>query len=423
MFYIRINFIYLVNMNLNNREIKIISFYLLGFCLILFVLKLFFFNDLLSQNQFLNWDAAHYNSIRKDGYEGFLVAFFPLFPLIWKWTHLGVFGVVVLNAFIYLISFYLLIKRMKVDVLETVLYLSVPSAIFYYLPYTESLFFMSSTMLILGVKNDKLYQVLIGLFFCTLSRPSFTVLIPSLILLELLTYKNFTFFVKRFLSYFSVCLVAILIVAYVQYLSTGKWFEFFSVQQGWGNELQVPSFPLTSWGGNMIVRLDGVAFVFGILSGVLLLLNLLKVKLVSKLRLPNEVLLSLSYLGGITLIVLLFRGGSLFSLNRFVFAAPFILIVVNYYLNKDFYFSKKQIFILFISLILYWLFFGSYVHIQAFLKYTLVSIYLLLFFLIKLENRKWNQFYIISFISINFFFQVYFFIHFLMSKGSEGWVG
>ena len=121
--------------------------------------------------------------------------------------------------------------------------------------------------------------------------------------------------------------------------------------------------------------------------------------------------------------VLIFRGGSLFSLNRFVFAVPFIFLVVKYYLDGSFNFSSKQILFIFILFLFYWLLFGSYVHIQAFLKYVLISIYLLLFFLIKIRNKKWSRFYLISFISINFIFQFYFFIHFLMSKGSQGWIG
>ena len=410
-------------MKINSRDIKIIGIYIFGFCLFLFVLKSLFYTDLFSQNHFLNWDAEHYNSIRKDGYQGFLVAFFPLFPLIWKITHLNVFGIVILNTFLYFISIYYLISKKKLNTLELILYLSIPSAIFYYLPYSEAVFFLSSTILIVGVKNDRLLQILLGLLLCALSRPSFTVLIPSLLILEIYIFTDYKRFFSRMFYYILVCLLGVLIVALIQFQTTGQWFEFFSVQQGWGNQLQLPSLPLTSWGGNMIVRLDGIAVVFGFLSGTFLVLRLFKYSLVKQIPLPREVVLSLSYLGGISLIVFIFRGGSLFSLNRFVFAVPFIIIVVNYYLSRPFYFSKKQIVIIFISLLLYWLLFGSYVHIQAFLKYVLVSIYLLLFFLMKIQNRNWSRFFFISLISINFFFQIYFFIHFLMSKGSGGWVG
>ena len=410
-------------MKLKLKENTVIGIYILGFLVVLFILKFTFFPDLFSERHFLNWDAAHYFTIKNEGYQGFLVAFFPLFPLVWKLTHLNVFGIVILNALLYFSSVYFLISKMKLTSLELVLYLSVPSAVFYYLPYSESLFFLSSTLLILGVKNEKFYQVLVGLLLCTLSRPSFTVLLPSLLILEMYDYKDLKYFLSRLVGYISVCLLGIILVAFYQYQFTGNWFEFFSVQQGWGNELQFPKLPLTSWGGNMIVRFDGIALIFGLLSGLFLLFILLKFKKYKNIFLPREIVLSLSYLGGITFMVLIFRGGSLFSLNRFVFAVPFIFLVVKYYLEGSFYFSSKQILFIFILFLFYWLLFGSYVHIQAFLKYVLVSIYLLLFFLIKIRNKKWSRFYLISFISINFIFQVYFFIHFLMSKGSQGWIG
>ena len=137
------------------KENKVIGIYILGFLVVLFILKFTFFPDLFSEKHFLNWDAAHYFTIKNEGYQGFLVAFFPLFPLVWKLTHLNVFGIVILNALLYFSSVYFLVSKMKLTSLELVLYLSVPSAVFYYLPYSESLFFLSSTLLILGVKNEK----------------------------------------------------------------------------------------------------------------------------------------------------------------------------------------------------------------------------------------------------------------------------
>jgi hypothetical protein len=195
------------------------------------------------------------------------------------------------------------------------------------------------------------------------------------------------------------------------------------VQQGWGNHLQLPMLPFTTWGGNMIVRLDGIALIFGVLSGVFLLIYILNLKVFKLSVLPKEIILSLAYIGGITLMVLIFRGGSLFSLNRFVFASPFILIVINYFLSIDIFLSKKQLFLIFLLIVLYWLMFGSYVHIQAFLKYFFVSFYVIAFFMIKSKNIKLSKFSYIVLILLNFTFQLVFFTHFLMTKGDIGWVG
>ena len=173
----------------------------------------------------------------------------------------------------------------------------------------------------------------------------------------------------------------------------------------------------------MIARLDGVAFIFGLISGVCLVLYILRVNFLKAKSIPKDVILSLAYLGGITLTVFLFRGGALFSLNRFLFATPFIIMAVNYFLKQNFSFSNRKLILILFILIIYWLSFASYVHIQAFLKYFAVSVYVLLFFMIKSEHSALRKMAIVSFISVNLFFQVYFYGHFLLSEGSSGFVG
>jgi hypothetical protein len=405
------------------KEIKIIGVYILAFILLVSLIKYFIFPDLFSRSHFLNWDAQHYFEIQKNGYEGFLVAFFPLFPMIWKAVGGDVFGIIFLNVLLYLVSFYFLCKNLNLSKLELLLCLSIPSSIFFILPYSESVFFASSTLLIVGVKKEKMILVLIGIFLCTLSRPSFTVLIPALLIMELIGSTRDWKMMRRLFFYVSISLVGIFVVSFIQYIETGRWFEFFKVQQGWGNHLQLPMLPFTTWGGNMIVRLDGIALIFGVLSGVFLLIYILNLKVFKLSVLPKEIILSLAYIGGITLMVLIFRGGSLFSLNRFVFASPFILIVINYFLSIDIFLSKKQLFLIFLLIVLYWLMFGSYVHIQAFLKYFLVSFYVIAFFMIKSKNIKLSKFSYIVLILLNFTFQLVFFTHFLMTKGDIGWVG
>lgn len=405
------------------KEIRIIAVYVVIFLLIMGIVTSIYVPDLFASNHFLNWDATHYYSIKNGDYTDFRLAFFPLFPMLWKILHLGIYGVVLLNSIIYFLAFYFLIKSLDLNRSETVLYLSIPSAIFFFLPYSESIFFACSTLMILGVKKDKTNIVLLGLLLCTMARPAFTVLIPALFLMEFLSKATLKNKIINTLSYCFVSLVGILIVGIVQHHFTGKWFQFFEVQQGWGNYIQLPQFPLRSWGGNMITRLDGVALIFGLLSGAMLLLHLLKVKFLKSIEISKEVILSLAYLGGITLSVVLFRGGSLFSLNRFVFAAPFIIVAVNFFLKQEFFFSKKQLGFIFLLLIFYWTSFGSYVHIQAFLKYGAVSLYLLLFAAMKSENRRIMSYSYLLFIGINLFFQVYLYVHFLMTEGEVGWVG
>jgi len=381
-------------------------------------LKFIFFNELLNIKNFLNCDAEHYLWIKEYGYEGFRVAFFPLFPIIWKLLNVNITGIVLINGVLFLSSFYILIRDLKTSVYETIIYISIPSFIFFFLPYTESIFFLCSTLLILGLKYNKTLFICLGLFFATLSRPAFTIFIPALIISELLSENRNKLFLRLSL-YFSVTLIGILLVAIIQYNDTLEWFKFFSVQKVWGNELQIPKLPLRSWTGGFIARLDGAALFIGVLTGSFLTALILKFKQFKKIKISKEVIFSLAYLGGVSLSVLFFRAGSLFSLNRFVFATPFIIIVFNFWIKYNFSINLKQLLFIFVFIFLFWLLFDSYANIQTLLKYLLVSVYLLLIFIIKSDKILLGKIAMLLLIVLNIIFQVILYVRFL----NGGWVG
>lgn len=374
--------------------------------------------SLLSESRFLHWDAEHYHFISEKGYEGFRIAFFPLFPMIWKTTHLSVYGASIMNALIFLLSFTGLIKLLKISISERLLFISIPGFIFFYLPYSESIFFACSILIILGLKTNDLKWVLTGLFFATLARPAFTVFLPALIIVEYL-FSAWKPALRNTLLYIAVIGCGLLIVGYIQYLDTGEWFRFFSVQKQWGNYLQIPQLPLTSWAGDYIVRLDGTAFLIGILSGLFLLGFLLKIKQFRNHQISKEVVFSMAYLGGITLSVLLFRGGSLFSLNRFVFATPFIIVVIHYWLKQSIQIRLKQLMGLIFAVIAFYTLFGSLLHFHSFIMYLLLSLYIGLLFSIKSEYSKVRNLSIIALILLNLSFQMHLFFRFL----NGDWVG
>lgn len=397
---------------------KIVSLYILLFIATVGLLDLFSDTTLLSKLNFLNWDAIHYFDIKNGNYQGFRTAFFPLFPWIWKFSFLGIYGIVIFNALLYLISFSRLSREFSFSRMEIVLFLSVPSAMFYFLPYTEALFFFFSTIILLGLKKENRLLIVLGLFFCCLTRPSFTILLPALIITVLLQSTSWKVKVKEIAIYFGVASLGILVVGLIQYFYSHEWFQFFSVQKGWGNELQVPKLPLASWGGGFNVRLDGFAFLFCVLVGFSFLYYLIK-RTKYSWKISNELTFSISYLIGIALIVLLFRGGSLFSLNRFVFATPFFLLVLHAWLNYKKVFSVKQLILIFVGILLFWFLFGSQVHIQAFLKFVALSCYFFLLFLIKSEKTAWKTSWMWIFIGVNFVFQIMLYSRFL----SKFWVG
>lgn len=384
----------------------------------LMILNAYSGENLLAESMFLHWDAEHYYYIKEKGYEGFRIAFFPLFPLLWKMTQLNVWGAAFMNALIFLISYFLMVKLLKLNLRETLLFISIPSFIFFYLPYSESVFFASSLLILIGLKKNVLKWVLIGLFLATLSRPAFTVFFPAFIIVEYL-FSSRKQAIRNIFLYLAVICAGLMVVGYLQFLDTGEWFKFFSVQKQWGNFLQIPKLPLTSWAGDFIVRLDGAAFLIGILAGLLLSGYLLKIHTLRSLQIPREVVFSAAYLGGITLSVLLFRGGSLFSLNRFVFATPFIIVAINYWLTRSITLKYKDLAMIITGITAFFLLFGSWVHIHSFLIYFLLSMYIGLIFTMKSENFKVRNLSYSAMILLNLSFQVHLFFRFLSAE----WVG
>lgn len=400
-------------------DIVAIFIYMLLFIVTLVGIQQIWSSELFDTIHFLNWDADHYNFIKEKGYKDFRLAFFPLFPIIWRFLDVGVYAIILINSLIFFISFYILIKNLEIKgVKEILMYLSIPSFVFFYLPYSESIFFLCSLIIILGLKNNKNYLVYIGLFLSILSRPAFTVFIPALIITQLLN-RNKEKISLTIGFYLLVSILGIISVGIIQFYDSGEWFKFFSEQKNWGNHLQIPKLPLTSWAGGFIVRTDGFAFLIGVLSVSFLTALILKLKWVKDTVLPNEVIFSLAYLGGITIAVLLFRGGSLFSLNRFVFATPFIIVVLNYWIKQQFNLKIKKLLLIFGLIFIFWFLFGSYVHIQQIIKFGLLSLYATLIFALKSDKEIIRKYSLILLIIINFSFQIIFYIRFL----NGDWVG
>jgi hypothetical protein len=375
--------------------------------------------ELLEVSNLLHWDAEHYQTISQDGYKGFLVAFFPALPMLWKTLSCGPLIISLLNALFFFLSFFMLVREFKVrNKIEGLLYLSIPSFIFFFLPYTESLFFLSASLMLIGLNRDKLMYVCFGLLLAVLARPAFTIILPALILAEVLQ-SDWRSALRNIAVYLGVAALGVVIVGYIQFLDTGAWFEFFTMQQGWGNELQIPAFPLTSWSDGIIIKLDAVAFLVGTLGGSFLLAYIIKRSFFKNTNLDKAQVFTFAYLGGITLLVLLFRGGSLFSLNRFVFATPFIIVAFHYWMRQNITFKGTHLLLIYALLSVFWLLFGSYVHIQEFLAYSLLSVYVLLLFAIKANANLVRKYSLLILVALNMALQVVLFVRFLGGQ----WVG
>lgn len=346
-------------------------------------------NHFWDDHRLLYWDSGHYFRIKNQGYGDILVAFFPLFPLLWRTLGLSLVGICLFNAGVFATALTALAKEFRFTMIEVLLCLSLPSGFFFFVPYTESLFFFTSILILIGFHRENEKLICLGLFLCTLTRPAYSVFVPALMLMAIMgSLGSGKVLLQKLASYFGVILVATLLVAYIQFLDTGRWFEFFAAQKHWDNELRFPRFPFSSYGNSgMILRLDAMALLLGTCAGVFLLYAIYRIYKLKASPPPKALSFSLAYLAGMTLLVLAFRGGSLFSINRFVFATPFFMFAMHSLLSSEIRFSWKETTVFFFSTYIIWLPFKFFVHIILFLLYTFLSCYTLTILLLKSENK------------------------------------
>jgi hypothetical protein len=292
------------------------------------------------------WDAWFYASIAQEGYryswtEASNSGFFPLFPYLWKlaWkvADAGVPGICMLNAAIFFAGMLVLKRTYRFSWPYFFLFVSVPANMFMLVPYSEACFFLSSAVMLYGMKTDRPALALAGLFFASLSRPTATFFIPAVICAELFHFSDLRTFLKRTLSYTLVCVLAVLIVVTIQYMATGVWFAYFRAQgKFWNHTPALPEFPFTTWGGPRTMWLDAMALFFGI-AALAMLIRWLAAKFRAAgaaISGDRTVTFSLAYIAIACVYVIVTNGKdagggtTLISLNRYIMATSFFSVIL-----------------------------------------------------------------------------------------------
>ncbi len=207
------------------------------------------------------------------------------------------------------------------------------------------------------------------------------------------------------------------LVGWIQYADTGEWFRFFSIQSEWDNRLRIPTLPLRSWGGDFPTRMDALSLFAAVVCGAALFPMIFSKK--QAVQPASPMVLSMAYCAGMGLLVLAFRGGSLFSLNRFVLATPFIMVLIHAWVNSALALKRHHLWGLAGGSLLFWLLFASWTHISNFLAYGFISVCVMLFVWIKLPKTQAKQLAIAALVLIQCYFQYLLFARFL----DNGWIG
>ena len=309
----------------------------------------------LTNDNYIQWDGVHYKWIAQDGYKvkeaggDFIFAFFPLFPFVWHISGLPPLGIIPLNFLFFAIGILILLSLFRQDNLQSsttslLLALSLPTAVVFFLPYTEALFLLVAAIGLYGLIRNKYWLYFLGFFLCALTRPTYTFLTLSIIGTELFFlcyYRNLKKSLKSMFYKLLPLLLGTLAVSVIQSAwHGGGFFKFIEVQKYWDHHFSIPK-QITDWSHEGFAISSGLlALIFLPLVAILLWLLIRQIKTFRKsdnspAQLPitqrNYVLLlSLIYLSGTFLFILFFQGGSFNGLSRYVLCSPFFLVILFY---------------------------------------------------------------------------------------------
>lgn len=284
------------------------------------------------------WDAVWYETIRDYGYlylpERICnLAFFPLFPYVWRLLSVNSLVISEINLMVFLVSFYYLFKDKKTPFVVFLGLISTPSLLFMFLPYTEAFFFACSTLILIGYRNKNLTLLLVGIAGCSLTRSVSMVFIPALFLTEILSAERSIYKNKNLIPALAVTITCFAAVTLIQWVQTGKWLYFLAVQKYWHRALSIPALPFSASAANRIGAIDTISLLLGMIAMICCFqwtgrLVLAYFKKAEVRPVPREISFCALYLSATLLLNVFFSfdpgdGTVLMSLNRHIMATPF----------------------------------------------------------------------------------------------------
>lgn len=396
---------------------------------------------------FLRWDASIYKCISERMYVNEKIcygnvrgAFFPLFSILWRITKSSPIGISVINYLMYILSISLLViyllqgNTFKKILIFSVL-ISLPSTIIYYIPYTEALFLLTMTIAVIGIMKEKYWMYFIGILLMSMVRPATVFVLLAILSVEILILiknKKFSLFINNSFLRIIPFVLGYFCSFLIQYLYSGSWTSFVSSQKHWDGGIQkisnISDWSIEGFGMNsfavFFVAIPASLFL------VFLIANFKNDKLVFLTKIENYktdylFLISVFYLAGIFVFILITSGGNLRSFFRFTLTSPLfyvtILILIDYLSKIKF---KKFVlgFIILTFLLFLFLryveyggdrmqfsFFGLYMLLLSFfylmIRNILPRIYdIIAFIVLVIANTIWNTYLLNAFFSNGWLF-------------------
>ena len=203
----------------------------------------------IDHSNIYRWDATIYKSIADSSYSGSersfkeRLAFYPLFPMIWKATHINSPLIFVFCYFFFIAGLILLSNlsglTKSTNTFIFTLSILLPSAMTYYLPYAEPVFFTSLVITFWGLIKKNYWLFFIGAFAFAMSRPAAIIFIMALLAADLrylIAHRNFRYFIRELTMKLLPFVLGFLTVTFIQYSYAGSWTAYFDAQVLWPAE-------------------------------------------------------------------------------------------------------------------------------------------------------------------------------------------
>jgi hypothetical protein len=400
----------------------------------------------LDEENFIHWDVIFFKYMKENSYgkedswPGIgTYAFSPLFPFIWKLTHLPARYMTILNYLFFAFSILILSTLFlsptdfsKFDQLCLFAFaLTLPSVFSFYIPYCESVFIFTMSLALWGLFKDKYWLFFVALIAFALTRPSFLIFGVAIICTDvyfLLMNKNFRMFSKELAMKLLPVVIGMLITFFIQYLSSGDFFKMFEVHERyWNHKFQVPV-TITDWStegyGMNIFSIFSIAFpsFLFILTYFLKNHEVTKVPPISLFSIETRrqylFTLSIVYFIGNFIFVYLTQGGNLNGLHRYILVSPFFYIFFFIFIKEIREINLSYLFIILTPMVFagYWMLGnGPYQHEITFsdMGYFLLVLSMLYFILFNRMKQAFKFIFLFLLIPINTVWLTYLFNHFL----------
>lgn len=304
----------------------------------------------LNNQNLLWWDASIYHCISERMYKKETIchgkvraAFFPLFPILWKVSNSPAITISVINYFMYaigLIIFFLILSKQDIydKSIQFTLLLSLPSAIIFIIPYTESLFLICMAIATIGIIKNRYFVYFVGALLTAMVRPATIFVLIAILVTEMLIalrQKNFKSFLKdSFLKVLPFGIGYILALT-IQFSSSNSWFAFSDSHAYWSGGLQkvnaIVDWSIEGFGMNVfsitMVSIPSLVFLIYLVGNIFnrsaSYLDTLRTHKINYIF-----TVSVLYLAGLLIFTVLTSSGNLHSYFRFTLASPLFYMAI-----------------------------------------------------------------------------------------------